>query len=84
VKQLGNRMDHYWRVLDMASALGIDLGYNLEKGLLSGHEWASIVERCRACEDLETCSIVLSTHEPLDEPLNTCPNAEIFSRLLKH
>ncbi|WP_193139409.1 MULTISPECIES: DUF6455 family protein [unclassified Meridianimarinicoccus] len=49
-KPLGDPITHYWLVLEMARAAGVDLADAMEAGRLSHEGWAGMVERCRGCD----------------------------------
>lgn len=49
-KPLGDRITHYWLVMAMAKAAGVDLVAAMEEGRLDSENWAGMVERCRDCD----------------------------------
>ncbi|MEV8466125.1 DUF6455 family protein [Fluviibacterium sp. DFM31] len=49
-KPLGDPITHYWLVLEMARAAGVDLVTAMDEGRLTHDGWAGMVERCRDCD----------------------------------
>lgn len=81
MKPLGNSMEHYWRVIDMANAVGVDLTEARESGALSEELWADMVQLCRSCQWTDGCAGFLdkATGDQM-APFN-CLNAKRFEAL---
>lgn len=81
MKPLGNSMEHYWRVIGMANAVGVDLAEARDSGALSEDLWADMVQLCRKCQWEDGCSKFLETpHTDQMAPFN-CLNAVRFEAL---
>jgi hypothetical protein len=81
MKPMGNSMDHYWRVIDMANAVGADPAAAMDQGVLSGSEWANMVTLCRSCDWVDGCKKFLASEDrPVPVP-SQCLNAQTFRRL---
>jgi len=85
-KPLGEENHHYWRVVAMAKAAGLDLQEALEDGRLSQEEWAGLVQKCRGCdwEREGGCgrwlNLALAKEAPSETP-STCVNHDRFEAL---
>lgn len=77
-KPLGNTMDHYWRVIDMANTVGVDLAKQREDGVLTDALWADMVQQCRKCQWLGGCQKFLDTSEGVQTAPFDCMNADRF------
>lgn len=78
---LGNLRDHYWRVLRMASKIGLDLVAVRKKGDLSSGDWSEIVQACRGCEWAEECDRWVHRSDMVECVPSTCVNRMKFERL---
>ena len=81
MKPLGNSMDHYWHVIDMAGATDVDLVAAMDAAELDDQEWAAMVQRCRGCEWVNGCDRFLTEREGKRAVPETCVNAHIFRSL---
>ena len=80
--RLGDRNAHYWLALRMAKATGADLTGAVEAHTLEQADWATMVERCRACTWAEGCQRWLSDPENAQASVPVdCANQDRFSAL---
>ncbi|WP_223865999.1 DUF6455 family protein [Salipiger aestuarii] len=81
-RPLGDRTDHYWRVLRMARANGTDLVAALDQGHLTSDDWAGMVQRCRGCAWADGCRRWLDDPEQaLRDTPHDCVNRAHFASL---
>lgn len=74
-------MNHYWRVIDMSNAVGVDPVAAMDKGHLSGYEWAKMVTLCQSCDWAEGCQKFLSQSDEAQPIPQECLNSQTFKRL---
>ena len=86
IKPLGDENHHYWRVVAMAKAAGVDLQQAMDDGTLSHEDWAGLVTRCRGCdwEREGGCGrwlkLALAADGPSEVP-GPCVNRAVFDRI---
>ena len=81
IRPLGPERRHYWLVLRMADAAGIDLAQAAREGRLTQTDWAAMVTRCRACTCLDGCARFLD--RPADGPRpipEACLNRSVLNQ----
>ena len=81
MKPLGDPRAHYWRVIGMAQATGVDLVGAFETERLSSETWAHMVNRCRACSCVAGCDRWLAAGNTACVPPRGCENRERFGLL---
>jgi len=81
MKPIGNSMDHYCRVIDMANAVGVDPAKAMDQGVLKGSEWANMVSLCRSCDWVDGCKKFLARETSPASVPSQCLNAQTFRRL---
>lgn len=81
IQVLGKLRDHYWRVLRMASTIGLDLVAIRKGGHLSSHDWAEIVTACRGCEWADKCDVWVNRSDMVQCAPSTCVNRKKFEML---
>lgn len=55
MQPIGDQCHHYWLLQDMAHATDVDLIGAFRDGRITSHEWAEMVELCRACDWGDRC-----------------------------
>ena len=84
-KPKGEPVDHYWLVMRMAKATGVDLAQAMEEGDLTQADWAGVVDRCRSCgweRDGGGCGRWLDLQVPGEAHVpGACVNQTVFERL---
>ena len=80
-KPLGDARDHYWKVTDMAGAIGVPLVDLWHAGELSSAGYAAMIERCRRCADPEACAKLIARRPDLSAPPSYCENNGSFTDL---
>ena len=78
---LGDALYHLRLLGLMGKTTEADLVAAFEAGRISSEDWADMVNRCRACEGIETCERWLATHESAEEAPGCCKNAKVLLRL---
>lgn len=81
MKPLGDPRAHYWRVLGMSKATGVDLAGAFASGRLESATWAGMVERCRACPWVKGCDRWLGAGQQAAVPPKRCLNRDRFGLL---
>lgn len=81
MKPLGPPRAHYFRVLGMARATGLDLVSAFDAGRLDNDTWSCMVERCRGCAWAEGCDSWLDAGATADIPPRECLNRARFGVL---
>jgi hypothetical protein len=76
---LGDARDHYWKVTDMAAAVGVSLVDAWDAGELTSVGHADMIERCRGCTGVATCGRLLEDRPALDEAPSYCVNRDVFA-----
>lgn len=83
-KTLGPPRDHYWKVTDMAQAIGVPLVDLWTAGDLTTQEHAAMIERCRRCQKPDACTKRLARRTKLSEPPRFCENRQSFHGLSRN
>ena len=81
MKPIGNTMDHYWRVIGMATATVVNLVEAMDRDRLSVSEWANMVETCRRCDWVPECDRMLARSPNLKDAPTRCANCFRFASL---
>lgn len=81
LKPLGAARDHYWKVTDMAAAVGVSLADAWDKGALSTADHAAMINRCRGCTGTAACGRLLEDRPTLDAAPSYCVNKDVFAGL---
>ncbi|MEQ9261476.1 MAG: DUF6455 family protein [Roseovarius sp.] len=81
MKPLGPSRAHYFRVLGMAQATGVDLVSAFDAGRLDNGTWSGMVERCRGCAWAEGCDAWLESDAGAVVPPRECLNRTRFGVL---
>lgn len=81
IRPLGAIRDHYWRVVGMASRIGVNLVSAREQGQLSSAEWAEMVRTCRGCEWAAKCDSWMERTDDAPCAPMTCLNRREFEIL---
>jgi hypothetical protein len=74
MRPLGEPRAHYWRVIAMAKATGLDLVRAFEAGELDSQTWADTVQRCRSCAWVGGCDRWVSEDHDGSAPPTPCLN----------
>ncbi len=82
-KPLGNPRDHYWKVIDMANAVGVSLVDEWEAGRLTSDGHAAMIERCRGCKKPTACAKLLEDWPVLEDAPGYCENRAVFDWMAK-
>ena len=82
---LGPEQKHYWLVMRMADATGVDLVQAMRDGRLTQSDWARMVNRCRSCDRVEGCQRWLGRPDGADaRPVpEGCLNRKRFAELME-
>ncbi|HKL06812.1 MAG TPA: DUF6455 family protein [Roseovarius sp.] len=81
MQPLGDQCRHYWRVQDMARTTDVDLVGAFRDGRITSHEWAAMIDLCRACDWGEGCQAwVQAAQAPRPIP-SQCKNKARFALL---
>ena len=81
-RPLGPVNAHYWRVLRMAQASGVDLAEAVAQAEISAEDWAAMVTRCRGCQWVEGCARWLARSDDDARPApRACLNHDRFDAL---
>ena len=78
---LGPERAHYWRVLGMAQAVGVDLAEEMAAGRLTQAGWAEMVHRCRGCDWADDCSHWLDARPDAPSAPAPCRNGARFDAM---
>lgn len=81
MKPLGNEIDHYWMLTDMAAATRTGLVAAWQDGRLSEEDWAEMVLTCRACRWATACRDWLDKVGTAEVPPAMCANRDTLARL---
>lgn len=81
IRPLGTIREHYWRVVGMASRIGVNLVSAFKDGQLSSREWADMVRTCRGCEWAAKCDKWMDRTEAAPCAPATCLNRREFEAL---
>ncbi|MBV2359655.1 hypothetical protein KUH32_07710 [Thalassococcus sp. CAU 1522] len=82
-RPLGPKSRHYWLVMRMAKATGVDLVKAMEDDQMTQDDWSRIVTRCRGCQNPDGCSKWLADLDAVglrDAP-ESCINAKRFAAM---
>ena len=79
--KLGDTREHYWLMLGMARARGVDLGQAMKVGRLSAPDYAEMVTACRSCTQPGACRKLLDSHALLATGPGYCVNQDKLSAL---
>lgn len=82
-KPLGNPRDHYWKVTDMAVAVGVSLVDEWDAGRLTPDDHAAMIERCRGCTQPRACARLLQDRPALVSAPGYCENRARFDAMTK-
>lgn len=81
IKPLGDARAHYWKVIEMADAVGVPLVAAWDAGHLTSADHAGMVERCRGCSGVAACGRLLAGKPDLEAAPAYCENKDTFARL---
>ena len=82
-RPLGNPREHYWKVTDMAVAVGVSLTDAWEAGRLTPDDHARMIERCRGCTQPGACARLLQDRPVLVSAPDYCRNRATFDDMAK-
>ncbi|MEL7257296.1 MAG: DUF6455 family protein [Pseudomonadota bacterium] len=81
-RSLGDADRHFWINRSLARSLDVNLSEAMMEKDLTAKEYAMLVTRCRACQNVESCvSWLANCSARSDCAPDFCPNAETFNRL---
>ena len=81
MKPLGDELEHYWMMTDMAAATKAGLVAAYQDGRMTHDDWADMVLRCRSCTWASGCREWLKRNEAADVPPTLCANRDQLVQL---
>jgi len=81
MQTLGDPRAHFWRVIKMSNACGVDLSTALDENKIDITRYADMIERCRGCEAVANCDRQMAKHERLAQAPAYCENRAVFASL---
>jgi hypothetical protein len=82
IMYLGDPARHFWMTRSVARVMGVSLSTAMAEGRLSSDEYAKMVTRCRACQQVADCELWLATvrNGPAEIAPVGCANAADYAQ----
>lgn len=81
MKPLGDTTDHFWRIQRMARITGTDLVAAFNTADLPATDYATMLDRCRACSDPGRCDRLLAAMNARADAPEFCENQSKLAQL---
>lgn len=81
MKPLGPPRKHFWLMLGMAKATGVELAEAAATGKITQDDFATMVTACRSCSNASGCARLLDRQTPLAETPEYCVNGDVLANL---